>query len=65
MGAEFKDEPKVPVKPKETETPKTFGDPDSYKHLSKEERKEMTDRMKNHFLSFGAVRNWSQEKRDA
>jgi hypothetical protein len=53
------------VKPKETETPKTFGDPDSYKHLSKEERKEMTDRMKNHFLSFGAVRNWSQEKRDA
>ncbi len=65
MGATFKDEPKVPVKSKKTETPTMFGNPDSYKHLSKEERDEMTTRMKKHFLGIGALRMWSQEKRNA
>lgn len=52
MGAEFKDEPKVSKTVEPKETPKVFEDPKSYEHLSMEERKAMTERMKVQLLGF-------------
>lgn len=51
MGAEFKDEIKPPEKVEPEETPTMFGDPESYKHLTKDQRKEMTKRMKSNILT--------------
>jgi hypothetical protein len=59
MGAEFKEDGQPSEEVKEEETPKLFGDPDSYKHLSEEKRKEMTERMKNRFFGMAALRRWS------
>jgi hypothetical protein len=65
MGAEIKgDEKKTLPKSEHIETPTLFGDPESYKHLTMEERKAMTERMKGNF-QVGALSNWSQGKQDA
>lgn len=53
MGATFdetSDTSDVPDEIEPEETPKVFGDPKSYEHLSMEERKAMTERMKGQFF---------------
>jgi len=66
MGAEIKgdDKPKSLPEVEHIETPTLFGDPESYKHLSMEERKAMTERMKGNFQA-GALRGWSQGNENA
>lgn len=64
MGAEFKDEPKQSARVERDTTPKTFGDPKDYEHLSMEERKALTEKMKSSFKSIDALKRWSQEKID-
>ena len=63
MGAELNEDTEQKSLPKSehTETPTLFGDPESYKHLSVEERKAMTERMKGNFQA-GALRGWNQGK---
>lgn len=65
MGAEIKDEPQIPTKPKTEETPTVFGDPESYEHLPMEERKAMTERMKTRLMGNTTLRRLAGEKKDA
>jgi hypothetical protein len=62
MGAEFKDEPKASKTVESEETPTTFGDPESYKHLPVEKRKEMTERMKTNFMGILSKGQWIKGK---
>lgn len=64
MGAKFKDDDSPEPdraddedKIQANETPKLFGEPDAYKHLTEKERREMTQRMKFQHQNMGLFKD--------